>query len=45
VSARYGAEAGLRYVAAWNSSQLASDDLAEAMRAFLERRPARFTGE
>ncbi len=45
VSARFGVDAGLRYVAAWNSSQLASDDLGEAMRAFLERRPASFKGE
>jgi len=35
---------GLDYVATWNSAFLASDDLAEAMAAFLEKRPGRFTG-
>jgi enoyl-CoA hydratase len=35
---------GLDYVATWNSAFLASDDLAEAMAAFLEKRPANFTG-
>jgi enoyl-CoA hydratase len=35
---------GLRYVAAWNAAFLPSEDLAEAMRAFRERRPGRFTG-
>jgi enoyl-CoA hydratase len=33
---------GLAYVAAWNSAFLASDDLAEAIRAFTEKRPPRF---
>jgi len=37
-------EAGLRYVAVWNSAFLLSDDLQEAMGSFLERRPPRFTG-
>jgi enoyl-CoA hydratase len=37
-------EAGLRYVAAWNAGHLLSDDLSEAVTAFFERRPARFTG-
>jgi enoyl-CoA hydratase len=35
---------GLDYVATWNAGTLASDDLAEAMAAFMEKRPAVFTG-
>jgi enoyl-CoA hydratase len=35
---------GLEYVATWNSAFLASDDLVEAMTAFMEKRPANFTG-
>ena len=35
---------GLEYVATWNAAFLASDDLAEAMAAFVEKRPATFTG-
>lgn len=38
-------EAGLRYVAAWNSAFLPSKDLGEAAQAFFEKRPPRFTGE
>jgi enoyl-CoA hydratase len=38
-------EAGLRYVAAWNSAFLPSKDLNEAFAAFAERRTAEFTGE
>jgi enoyl-CoA hydratase len=35
---------GLEYVATWNAGSLASDDLVEAMAAFMEKRPAVFTG-
>ncbi len=35
---------GLDYVATWNAGMLASDDLGEAMMAFVERRPPTFTG-
>jgi enoyl-CoA hydratase len=35
---------GLDYAATWNAGHLASDDLAEAMAAFIEKRPAVFTG-
>jgi enoyl-CoA hydratase len=35
---------GLDYAATWNAGHLTSDDLAEAMTAFVERRPATFTG-
>ena len=35
---------GLDYVATWNAGMLASDDLREAVTAFMEKRPPTFTG-
>jgi enoyl-CoA hydratase len=35
---------GLEYVALWNAAFLHSGDLEEAVRAFVERRPPRYTG-
>lgn len=46
---RHGASSpvaeGLARVALWNAAFLPSKDLAEAMRAFQEKRPPKFTGE
>jgi enoyl-CoA hydratase len=36
---------GLDYVAAWNAAFLPSDDLREAMLAFVEKRPPTFSGQ
>lgn len=36
---------GLEFVAAWNAGFLPSEDLTEAMTAFMEKRPAVFTGK
>ena len=35
---------GLDYVATWNAGMLASDDLVEAVTAFMEKRTPKFTG-
>jgi enoyl-CoA hydratase len=37
--------AGLRHVAVWNSAQLPSEDLTEAIAAFFEKREAKFSGD
>jgi enoyl-CoA hydratase/carnithine racemase len=40
-----GLEESLDYVAHWNSSYLLSDDLFEAINAYIEKRPPEFTGK
>jgi len=41
---RHRVESGLDTVALWNAAFLYSDDLAEAIQAFVERRPPEYTG-
>ncbi len=41
---RHEVEEGLDYVATWNAGMLASDDLVEAVTAFMQKRPPEFTG-
>ena len=36
---------GLAYVAAWNAAFLASEDLGEAVAAFAQKRPPKFSGK
>jgi enoyl-CoA hydratase len=44
-ASRREVDANLDYVALWNAAFLHSDDLGEAMRAFMERRAPRFSGQ
>jgi enoyl-CoA hydratase len=44
-ASRREVDANLDYVALWNAAFLHSEDLGEAMRAFMERRPPRFRGQ
>ncbi|HET9693148.1 MAG TPA: crotonase/enoyl-CoA hydratase family protein [Steroidobacteraceae bacterium] len=44
-ASRRDVDTNLDYVALWNAAFLHSDDLGEAMRAFMERRPPSFKGQ
>lgn len=44
-ASRREVDTNLDYVALWNAAFLHSEDLGEAMKAFLERRPPRFRGQ
>lgn len=44
-ASRREVEANLDYVAVWNAAFLHSEDLGEATRAFMERRPPNFRGQ
>jgi enoyl-CoA hydratase len=44
-ASRRAVDAGLDYVALWNAAFLHSDDLGEAMQAFMARRPPQFRGQ
>jgi enoyl-CoA hydratase len=44
-ASRREVDANLDYVALWNAAFLHSEDLGEAMRAYMERRPPAFRGQ
>ncbi len=43
-SEEHSTDDGLEFVAQWNTAFLQSHDLAEALQAFMERRPGNYTG-
>jgi len=44
-ASRREVDANLDYVAVWNAAFLHSEDLGEAMQAFMQRRPPVFRGQ